>query len=109
MHMALLLTITDSIIISRVPLLAPEHSIIDYWRRMPDSRQMPDGGAATSRVGVTVRAQPAITGALRGGPSPKFRPRALTAGSTTIPAGLILQKQRIRVGTGHSAEGCLRI
>ena len=35
------LMITDSIIIISVPLLAPEHYIINYRRRMPDWRQMP--------------------------------------------------------------------
>ena len=42
----------------------------------------------------------------RGGPSLRLRPKALAAGSTIILRGLILQKQRIRVGTGHSDKGC---
>ena len=37
----------------------------------------------------------------RGGPSLRLRPKALAAGSTIILRGLILQKQRIWVGTGH--------
>ena len=40
-----------------------------------------------------------------GGPIAQVQTVGLTAGSTTIPRGLILQKQRVRVGTGHSETG----
>ena len=74
---------------------------------------LPVGGASASRIGDDARAQP-VRRHRPGGPSPRFRPKALTTGSTTIPAGLIVQEaedpgghraQRLRVTWDLEAAG----